>query len=315
MKSVLITGVAGYIGSNLAYNLLNKNFNVIGIDDFSNSDKKSISYLKKFKNFQFYKKDLVSSNFNFLAKRRINFLIHLAAISSVENADLNRLETYKKNILGLEKSIQIAKKTKCQSFIFTSSAAVYGNTSNLPIKETNIKDPCSFYGFSKHVNETQIEFYSKELNINFFILRLFNIYGGKNSLLYNNGVISKWIRNIITNKKIILDNKGKCTRDYVYIDDLFKIMSNLLSRKKKKLSIYNVGTGKPVSLSKLLKIIITQISRIKKEKTYSAIEQRKLNQSQINFSFSSNKKIIKELNIKFTKIESGIKNLLNNIYK
>ena len=232
MKSVLITGVAGYIGSNLAYYLLNKNFKVIGVDDFSNSKKNSISDLKKYKNFHFFKKDVVTLNKKFFSNKVINHIVHLASISSVEKAKLNHQLTYRTNILGLENVIQIAKKSNCKSFIFASSAAVYGNVDKLPIRESQMKKPCSFYGFSKNINEEQIKYYSKELSINFFVLRLFNIYGGNNSLNNNFGVISKWIKNINLNRNIVLDNRGKCTRDFVYIDDLLRVIINIFSKKK-----------------------------------------------------------------------------------
>ena len=102
--------------------------------------------------------------------------------------------------------------------------------------------------------------------MDFTILRLFNVYGGNKFLVKNNGVISKWIKCILKNKPLLLDNKGSCIRDFVYIDDIIKIFEKLISIKKKKISIYNVGSGEK-NISKLsLKYLKKSNSKKKKKK-------------------------------------------------
>ena len=198
------------------------------------------------------------------------------------------------------------KKINC-SHLFSRHHCCLRNVDKLN-KRVTMKKPCAFMVF-QNINEEQIKYYSKELIINFFVLRLFNIYGGNNSLNNNFGVISKWIKNINLNRNIVLDNRGKCTRDFVYIDDLLRVIINIFSKKKNKLTIYNVGSGKQTSLSYLLKLIKNEISLIKKKKINLYFESRKLDNSQIKFSYSSNR-LQRPLNIKFTKIENGIKSLI-----
>ena len=91
--------------------------------------------------------------------------------------------------------------------------------------------------------------------MNFKILRLFNVYGGNNFLIKNSGVISEWIKCYLNNKPLIIDNKGRCVRDFIYINDIIKIIENLLFINKKGVSIYNIGSGKnfPNSLLKILR--------------------------------------------------------------
>lgn len=312
MKTIIITGVAGYIGSQLAYYFLKKNYKIIGIDDFSNSTKRDISRLFSFKNFKFYKENINSLDITIFKKEKIDFFIHLAAVSSVEKANDNKIKTYESNVLGLRSAINLADKLKCKSFLFASSAAVYGNTKKFPILENHQLKSESLYGFSKIINENQISNYKNKIKMNFKILRLFNVYGGNKFLEKNKGVISNWINSILKNKPLILDNKGRCVRDFIYIDDIIQIIERLLFIKKKKIEIYNIGSGNKTSLTSLFKTLKKVIQ--KKEKKYKfKIINRNLSPSQIEYSYSSNKKIKQLLNFKFTNLENGINNLINDI--
>ena len=212
MKTIIISGVAGYIGSQLALNLLKKNYQIIGIDNFSNSYEKDMSNLHNFKKFKLLKRNINNINYNIFKKKKIDFFIHLAAVSSVDKANNNQYETYKTNIIGLESAIYLAEKVKCKSFLFASSAAVYGGVTKLPILEKNPLKSQSFYGFSKIINENQILNYKNKSKMDFTILRLFNVYGGNKFLVKNNGVISKWIKCILKKKPLLLDNKGSCIK-------------------------------------------------------------------------------------------------------
>ena len=162
MKTIIITGVAGYIGSQLALYFLKKNYEIIGIDDFSNSNQKDINTLIKFKTFKFYKKNINYIDKNLIKKKKIDFFIHLAAISSVDKAKIDKIKTYKTNVLGLISAVDLANKLKCKTFLFSSSAAVYGNTKKLPIYENHSLKSQSLYGFSKIEAENQIYKYKKK---------------------------------------------------------------------------------------------------------------------------------------------------------
>ena len=147
--------------------------------------------------------------------------------------------------------------------------------------------------------------------MSFQILRLFNVYGRNKFLLKNTGVISQWIKCLLNNKPLILDNKGRCVRDFIYINDIIKIIEKLLYLKNRGISIYNIGSGKKTSLITLLKIMKKSFKKKQKKFKFKIIN-RSLSSSQIEYSYSSNKKIKEMLKFKFTSLEMGINNLIRN---
>ena len=136
-------------------------------------------------------------------KNKYDILIHLAAQTSVDKSIHNPNETLEINIRSLSNALLLSDKLNCKLFIFTSSAAVYGNAKKLPIKENTILLPESSYGMSKKINEGQIKIFSKKTKTKFIILRLFNIYGQILRNVKNFGVISLWINSILKIKNYI----------------------------------------------------------------------------------------------------------------
>jgi len=194
----LITGVAGYIGSNLAEYLLKKKFKVVGIDNFSNSNRKNINYLKKkYNNFQFYYNSFEKIPENIIVKN----IIHLAAKSVVEKNNSNLKDYKENNIIKFEIFLKRLIKYNCRKFIFISSAAIY-EESDTKISENFITKPKSYYGKSKLLGEKLIKKYLKKNKTQFTILRLFNIIGGKMINTNNSSVLSLWRNNIQQKKKI-----------------------------------------------------------------------------------------------------------------
>ena len=260
MKKIIITGVAGYVGSQLTEYFLKKKYVILGIDNFYNSDKKSINDLKKYSNFKFLKFNMLNKKIIHKIKNKYDILIHLAAQTSVDKSIHNPNETLEINIRSLSNALLLSDKLNCKLFIFTSSAAVYGNAKKLPIKENTILLPESSYGMSKKINEGQIKIFSKKTKTKFIILRLFNIYGQILRNVKNFGVISLWINSILKNKKLYIHNKGNCIRDFVHITDLIKIINKISKnyrKERQKVQIYNVGSSKKTKIIEVLKIIIT----------------------------------------------------------
>ena len=136
------------------------------------------------------------------------------------------------------------------------------------------------------------------------------MYGGDKFLKKNTGVISNWINSILKNKPLILDNKGKCVRDFIYVQDIIRIFENLLFVKKKKIEIYNIGSGKKNIINKSFKNFEKKVFKKKQKKYKFKILNRNLNLYQIEYSYCSNDKIKKLLKFKFTKLEEGISNLI-----
>ena len=282
-NTCIITGVAGYIGLNLAEFFLKQNYKVYGIDNFYSGDRKAIKKLKKkFKNFIFYEKDIEK----FKKKIKSNNLIHLAAQSSVQKSSFDPMETIKINILGLRSVIDIAIKAKTKNFLFASSSAVYGDNGKKKINEKNKTNAKSFYAVSKLANELEINLFSKKTKMKISILRFFNIYGGQKKISKYPSVINIWTKNIISNKQIVLHDKGKVIRDFVHIDDLCSLFEKIIcSPKKYRYEIFNISNGLGIKLKDFLKILLDTIKkRYKKKFSKKKILNEKVPTDTIKFS-------------------------------
>ncbi len=290
-NTCIITGVAGYIGLNLAEFFLKQDYKVYGIDNFCSGDRKGIKKLKiKFKNFIFFESDVEK----FKKKIYGNNLIHLAAQSSVQRSSLNPIETIKMNILSLKPVLDIATRAKVRNFLFASSSAVYGDHGKKRINEQSKTNAKSIYAISKLANEIKLSLFSKKSKMKISILRFFNVYGGQKKKSKYSSVINLWTKRIIRNRKIILHDKGTVIRDFVHIDDLCNLFKKIIvSPKIYKCEIFNVSNGLAIKLSYFLKILLSSIEKnYEKKYSLSKIVNKKTPSDAIRFSIGDNKKIV-----------------------
>ena len=262
MKNILITGGAGFIGSNLSEYLINKGYHVVVVDDLSTGKLKNLSNSK----IKFYKKDILDINkINF--NKKIDIIIHLAAKAEILIAK-DKEEIYSKsNLNALQSLLNFASQKKIKKFIFASSASIYGDTKNKKISETYRSDPKHFYAYSKLIGEKMIINYSKINNFNYTIFRFFNVYGIKST-----AVVAKFIAQKLQNKKITIFGNGKQKRDFLQIGDLNHAILQSIKIKKSKNQIYNLGSGKPESIINLKKIISRKKDHIFLDKRNDDIE-------------------------------------------
>jgi UDP-N-acetylglucosamine 4-epimerase len=254
----LVTGVAGFIGSNLLESLLKNDQIVIGIDNletgfFHNLDEvqKSVSP-KQWKNFIFHEQDITNFyKINSLFKN-IDFVLHQAALGSVPRSIKDPLKTNEANISGFLNVIQASTENSVKSFIFAASSSTYGDHLALPKKEEIIGKPLSPYAITKYANELYAGVYSKHFNIKTVGLRYFNVFGRRQD---PNGayaaVIPKWIGSMINNEDIFINGDGSTTRDFCYVDNA--VQANLLSALNfgnlhNDHNIFNVAFGESNSL-------------------------------------------------------------------
>ncbi len=257
MKSVFITGVAGFIGYNLSEFLLKKNYKVYGIDNFDNYysikiKKKRISRLKKQKNFFFKKIDITNKKnlYNYFNKKKIDLVIHLAAQAGVRYSLLNPQKYIDVNIFGFLNVIEITKKNKIKNFFYASSSSVYGDSKKFPLKENESLKPKNIYGLSKKLNEEIANIYSKQFKMNCTGLRFFTIYGewGRPDMF-----MLKLFKAYKDKQIFYLNNFGNHKRDFTYIGDAVYAVYTLIKNQMKNNNILNICSNKPIKIHDIVK--------------------------------------------------------------
>ena len=259
MKKILITGATGFIGTHLIPQLI-KNHKIVGI---------SKNKVKSSKNFISSNIDLTNKNLKI--KNEYTDIIHMAAHSDVTYCNLNPTKCYDLNVKSTQKMLEIARK-KDSNFIFLSSSHVYANPIKQPILENSICTPSTHYASSKRMSEILCETYANTYGLNIQVARLFSVYGPKSP---KSNLIFNIINQIINNSKIILGNTYP-KRDFIFISDVIMGLTKILNSKKKGFQVYNLGSGKSVSVENIVKNCLT-ISN-KKLKTISSKEKRRKNE-------------------------------------
>ena len=280
MTKILLTGGAGYIGSHLAVELLEKNYEVVIIDNLSNSTPETIDRIEKIsgRRPEFYKFDLCDSTElkKFFAKQNnINGVIHLAAFKAVGESVKKPLDYYRNNLLSLENLLTYVLEKKINNFIFSSSAAVYGEPEKLPIKETApIKQPTNPYGNTKKIGEEILrDVAAASDKFNCISLRYFNAAGAHGSGLIGElpqgapenliPFITQTAAGVRAELKVFGDDyntpDGTCVRDYIHVVDLAKAHIKALERliagkNKNNFEVFNIGTGKGASVMEAIKV-------------------------------------------------------------
>ncbi len=305
--NILITGVAGFIGFNLAKNLLKKN-NIYGIDNFDDYysikiKKKRVDNLKKDKKFHFENIDI--RNFKLLKKyitnKKIDIVIHLAAQAGVRYSLIYPNKYLDVNINGFINILKSISNKKIKKFIYASSSSVYGDSKNFPLKENLKLKPKNIYGETKKINELIADQYSKIYKTKFIGLRFFTIYGewGRPDMF-----LFKLFKAFKTNKKFYLNNYGNHLRDFTYIGDVVEIINKLLIKKSYNHEIFNICSNKPIN-------ILDIVNNFKKNKKIT-IKMVKINKADVLKTHGSNLKIKKKLSLKkFSSFEKNFDNILN----
>ena len=251
---IIVTGGAGFIGKHLVGFLVTKGINVTIFDNFSNSERNSIIYLKN-QGVRIIEGDITKRHEIDNAVKDHDVVIHLAAKISVEESIKNPSETFDTNVNGTKNVLHACKEHKIKKIVVASSAAVYGESEpNIKLTEKSETHPISPYGESKVMMEKEINKNVEKYNVNYVILRFFNIYGLGQSLEYA-GVITKFIKKIEMNKPLEIFGDGMQTRDFVSIKDIVNSIYDAM--KNGKNGTYNVASGKGITIKKLAELMIS----------------------------------------------------------
>ena len=309
--TILITGVAGFIGFNYAEFLLDKSkkYKIIVIDNFDNYysvsyKKKRISFLNKYKNFFFYKVDIKNYNKlnNIFKKNKISVVYNFAAQAGVRYSLVNLYAYIQNNILGFFNILKISKDRNVKKFFYASSSSVYGESKKFPLKENEILNPKNIYGLSKKINEEISALDNFKGKMKIIGLRFFTVFGewGRPDMF-----IIKYLYALYKKKSFYLNNFGNHYRDFTYINDVCKILFLLKNKISLKNNvILNICSNKPYKLT----YIIDLINKFSNVGT-AQIKKRKMQKADILKTHGNNNLVTKLTNFKnFTKVEIAIKN-------
>ena len=301
MIKSLVTGGAGFIGSNLVDQLVKKKHKVIVLDNFYTGRRSNLSHQAK-KNVKIIKVDVSNNKYLDRYFKGVDYVFHLAGIADIVPSIENPDRYFKSNVVGTLNVVQAAKKANIKKFIYAASASCYGIPDKFPIKENakiNLMYP---YAFTKWQAEELIMHWAKIYNFPAISIRFFNAYGPRSRTSGAYGaVFGVFLAQKLANKPLTIVGTGNQTRDFIHVYDLVNgIIKAALSKKIGK--IYNIGGGKEIKINKIAKLIGGKKIHIPKRP------------GEPNRSLADITKIKKDLNWKpKIKIEDGVTNLLNQI--
>lgn len=258
---ILITGIAGFIGSNLLDKLLQDENNfIIGIDNLNNFydpniKRKNIEHNLENNNFKFYDIDLLNTKElnNLFEDYKIDSIVHLAGYGGVRPSIENPKLYIDNNIAATLNILECMKNYNIKKMVYASSSSVYGNSKeNIFVETLNVSEPISPYAMTKKACEELCYTYHKLYNIDVIALRFFTVYGKRQR---PDLAISKFTKLILEDKAIPVFGDGNTMRDYTYVDDIVSGIISAMEYNKTSYEIINLGGGDPVSLNRMIETI------------------------------------------------------------
>ena len=244
--SVLVTGGAGFIGSNIVDGLIEEGHKVIVVDNLSTGKKENLN-----EEAEFYQLDIRDQGLEKVFKQYdITHVIHHAAQIDVQHSIKDPLFDAQNNILGTINVLEMAKKYKVEKIIYASSAAVYGEPDYLPVDEEHPIKAMSPYGITKHTPEHYIKMYSELYNLKYTIFRYSNVYGPRQDPKGEGGVVSIFVDKMLAEERPVIFGDGQQTRDFIHVYDIIK--ANLLALEKGDNILVNISTESRDSVNDLV---------------------------------------------------------------
>lgn len=250
---ILITGGAGFIGSNLVEYLIRNGFKVKIIDNLSTGKIDNLRGVAE--NIELRIGDIADTIAYKDFFEGIDYVVHLAAVTSVQKSLEDPDLTYKVNVEGTRNILEFSEKFKIKRFIFASSCSIYGDPKNLPVSEEAEFSPLSPYADSKVKGEKICFDYMKK-GLDIVILRFFNVFGPKQDAESPySGVISRFIKKILNSENPIIYGDGEQTRDFVYVEDILNAIEKALTSKLANNRVFNIGSGQRHSVNQIFNIL------------------------------------------------------------
>ncbi|WP_180079742.1 NAD-dependent epimerase/dehydratase family protein [Acinetobacter sp. YH12058] len=263
-KTWLVTGVAGFIGSNLLETLLKLNQKVVGLDNFATGHQHNLDEVQslvkpeQWANFKFYEGDIRNFADCQKACAGVDYVLHEAALGSVPRSIADPITTNAANITGFLNMLVAARDAKVSSFTYAASSSTYGDHPALPKVEENIGNPLSPYAVTKYVNELYADVFARTYGFKAIGLRYFNVFGKRQD---PNGayaaVIPKWTAAMIADDDVFINGDGETSRDFCFIENTVQanILAATTQNDEAKNQVYNVAVGDRTTLNDLFNAI------------------------------------------------------------
>jgi len=255
LYKVLITGGAGFIGSNLADRLLNMQCKVIvydNLDEYYSGKEENMQHNLNRKNFCFIKGDLLDYERLFKYTKKVDIVFHLAAQPGVRFSMINPDKTLKVNVLGMLNVLRASKEAGVKRLIFASSSSVYGQINYRSVDEQHPTKPISIYGISKLAAENLCKIFGDQLGLRVVILRYHTVYGPRQR---PDMAIYRWVNEIFKGEPLTIYGDGNQTRDFTYIDDVIDATIKAAEVDGINGEIFNIGGGTSVSVNQVTALI------------------------------------------------------------
>ncbi|MNK83850.1 UDP-glucose 4-epimerase [compost metagenome] len=266
----LITGAAGFIGSNLLQTLLSLGQHVTGLDNFATGHRRNLDEVRDSVNedawqrFRFIEGDIADLETCKQACEGVNYVLHQAALGSVPRSIKDPITSNQANVVGFLNMLVAARDAEVKRFVYAASSSTYGDHPGLPKVEDRIGQPLSPYAVTKYVNELYAQVFARTYGLNSIGLRYFNVFGRRQD---PNGayaaVIPKWIGLLLSGHACAINGDGETSRDFCYVENV--VQANLLAatsvRAEALNQVYNVAYGEKTSLNELFSLIRDGLAR------------------------------------------------------
>lgn len=260
---ILVTGGAGFIGSHLTDRLLDSGYFVRVIDNLINGKMENLKYAGKSWKFEFIKGDILNKVDCDAVCKDIDIVFHLACLG-VRHSIHSPFENHRVNAEGTLNLLEASLKYKIKKFFYISTSEVYGKTDKFPITEESLTLPITVYGASKLAGENYTKAYFECYGLNATILRIFNNYGPRAHYEGDAGeIIPRSIVNVLYDKKPTIFGDGKITRDFFYVKDTARVLSDLINVENTEGKIFNIGTGVEITMKYLIESILILMGKDK----------------------------------------------------
>ncbi|TDN78823.1 UDP-N-acetylglucosamine 4-epimerase [Salegentibacter sp. 24] len=267
-KKVLVTGGAGFIGSNLCETLINLNTKVVCLDNFATGHRHNLDAIKDNENFQLIEGDIRNLETCHKACKNVDYVLHEAALGSVPRSLADPITSNEVNISGFLNMLVAARDAGVKRFVYAASSSTYGDSEKLPKVEDEIGKPLSPYAITKYVNELYADIFQDAYKLDTIGLRYFNVFGRKQD---PNGayaaVIPKFVMKFMNHESPVINGDGTYSRDFTYIDNVLQM--NLLALTTDNADaineVYNTAVGERTNLVELTKLLKKHLSEFDPE--------------------------------------------------